>query len=226
MDEQRRRQSDTCSKKIAEKLLQGWALLNDTCPMGCPVPLVRNKQKEMMCVNCGTWAIRSEDSAQVIPQPSSSSSTANPSSSPSPPENLPGSGQRFKGEPEEKKRRVLEEGAPSLVPSVVNTPASLPSIPPLAPPPLHSVTATPLPTTSGSASLPYVHHQQPIGTLPQGGDEVVLAALDVLFSKLARCTRLLEASSTRVEELAPVCRAITELSQAIESLSRLVPSRT
>lgn len=39
------------SGAIAEKLLQGWALTNDTCPMpACATPLVRNRQREMFCV--------------------------------------------------------------------------------------------------------------------------------------------------------------------------------
>jgi len=39
------------SGAIAEKLLQGWTLTNDTCPMpACATPLVRNRQREMFCV--------------------------------------------------------------------------------------------------------------------------------------------------------------------------------
>ena len=38
------------SSKIADKLLEGWALTNDLCPMpGCSTPLVRNRSREMFC---------------------------------------------------------------------------------------------------------------------------------------------------------------------------------
>lgn len=38
------------SSKIADKLLEGWTLTNDLCPMpGCSTPLVRNRSREMFC---------------------------------------------------------------------------------------------------------------------------------------------------------------------------------
>lgn len=38
------------SSKIADKLLDGWTLTNDLCPMpGCSTPLVRNRSREMFC---------------------------------------------------------------------------------------------------------------------------------------------------------------------------------
>ena len=38
------------SSRIADKLLEGWTLTNDLCPMpGCSTPLVRNRAREMYC---------------------------------------------------------------------------------------------------------------------------------------------------------------------------------
>jgi hypothetical protein len=39
-------------QKIAQKLLQGWAMLNEYCPKGCNVPLVRSRHGERCCVVC------------------------------------------------------------------------------------------------------------------------------------------------------------------------------
>eukprot|EP00164_Ancoracysta_twista_P012921 GFYU01020440.1.p1 GENE.GFYU01020440.1~~GFYU01020440.1.p1 ORF type:complete len:333 (+),score=94.56 GFYU01020440.1:158-1156(+) len=54
--------SDSSSALIAQKLLQGWTLLNDYCPNpDCSVPLVRNKEGQMSCVSCGNRVIKEED---------------------------------------------------------------------------------------------------------------------------------------------------------------------
>ena len=55
---ERRRRSDEASRRIAEFLLQGWALLDDYCPMaGCNCPLVRNRESKRRCVSCDMWVM-------------------------------------------------------------------------------------------------------------------------------------------------------------------------
>ena len=55
---ERRRRSDEASRRIAEFLLQGWALLDDYCPMaGCNCPLVRNRESKKRCVSCDMWVM-------------------------------------------------------------------------------------------------------------------------------------------------------------------------
>ncbi|ORX92585.1 hypothetical protein K493DRAFT_42254 [Basidiobolus meristosporus CBS 931.73] len=62
--EKKRAQSQTASKLIGEKLLQGWAMLNDICPNETcyGVPLIRNKrEKHLYCVICQRNYIKEED---------------------------------------------------------------------------------------------------------------------------------------------------------------------
>lgn len=40
------------TNKLGPYLLSGWTMLEDACP-NCLLPLVRNKQKEIICANCG-----------------------------------------------------------------------------------------------------------------------------------------------------------------------------
>ena len=57
-----------CSKKLAEKMLQGWTLLGTNCP-NCCVPLVQQSKqdKRMFCVSCEQWAISlSENKVQIL----------------------------------------------------------------------------------------------------------------------------------------------------------------
>lgn len=57
--------ADDLSSAIAEKLLQGWALLGDHCPQ-CVTPLVRNRERRMYCVSCLQWVINERDAASQI----------------------------------------------------------------------------------------------------------------------------------------------------------------
>ena len=66
---ERRRRSDEASKKIAEYLLQGWALLDDYCPMaGCNCPLVRNRDGQRRCVSCDMWVMAAGQTPPPPPQ--------------------------------------------------------------------------------------------------------------------------------------------------------------
>lgn len=48
--------SSEVSAVLAQKMLEGWKLLETTCPMpGCLVPLVENKARERYCARCGVW---------------------------------------------------------------------------------------------------------------------------------------------------------------------------
>jgi uncharacterized Zn finger protein (UPF0148 family) len=50
--EEERKKSDALSKKMGDLLLQGWAMLEDTCPQ-CLFPIMRSKKGELVCVGCG-----------------------------------------------------------------------------------------------------------------------------------------------------------------------------
>ena len=66
---ERRKRSDLASTAIAAKLLEGWALLNDYCPMdGCMCPLMRNRQKKLFCVSCDLFVVRAGDVEQHAAQ--------------------------------------------------------------------------------------------------------------------------------------------------------------
>ncbi|KAH7426100.1 hypothetical protein KP509_11G084800 [Ceratopteris richardii] len=53
------------SAALAEKLLQGWALLQEHCPQ-CLTPLVRNRQRKMYCVACARWVVSHPEEAQDL----------------------------------------------------------------------------------------------------------------------------------------------------------------
>ncbi|KAJ3166846.1 hypothetical protein HDU88_002931 [Geranomyces variabilis] len=64
--EQRREQGNKASKLLGQKMLQGWTLLDALCktPTCIGIPLVRNRQKQTLCVICeGNGAV--EPPAQV-----------------------------------------------------------------------------------------------------------------------------------------------------------------
>jgi uncharacterized Zn finger protein (UPF0148 family) len=45
----------SATNKIGEHLLRGWALLGDSCPHECNVPLMRSPDKKsLICFGCGT----------------------------------------------------------------------------------------------------------------------------------------------------------------------------
>ncbi|KAJ1336870.1 hypothetical protein BSLG_006634 [Batrachochytrium salamandrivorans] len=49
-------QSEKASQLIGQKMLQGWTMMQDACPNCLEIPLVRNRQKQYMCVICGRTA--------------------------------------------------------------------------------------------------------------------------------------------------------------------------
>lgn len=58
-------QKDQSCKGLAEKLLQGWTLTDQYCPI-CLTPLVRNKERQLMCVGCDKWVV---PESEVPPTP-------------------------------------------------------------------------------------------------------------------------------------------------------------
>ncbi|KAI5079797.1 hypothetical protein GOP47_0005276 [Adiantum capillus-veneris] len=59
------RRSSDHSAALAEKLLQGWALLQEHCPQ-CLTPLVRNRQRKMYCVACTQWVVSQSEAAEQL----------------------------------------------------------------------------------------------------------------------------------------------------------------
>jgi len=53
--------SDTVTKLLGEKLLQGWTMMNLTCPTCPEVPLMRDVKKRLYCVSCNHWVIKPEE---------------------------------------------------------------------------------------------------------------------------------------------------------------------
>jgi len=68
------------SELLAEKMLAGWALLGQACPM-CGTTLVRNKQQQMLCVSCDKFVViqSSADQARSAAEERSSPAVARPS---------------------------------------------------------------------------------------------------------------------------------------------------
>lgn len=64
----RREQSDRQSRKLGEKLLQGWCMLEETCPAGCLVPLMRSRQGREYCVSCELYVEEIEEKMQAAKQ--------------------------------------------------------------------------------------------------------------------------------------------------------------
>lgn len=54
------------SQAIAEKMLEGWALLAEHCPL-CSTPFVRSRDGRIYCVTCDLYAVREGESAQQEP---------------------------------------------------------------------------------------------------------------------------------------------------------------
>ncbi|KAG0257312.1 hypothetical protein BG011_004026 [Mortierella polycephala] len=61
--ESKREQSERASRLIGQKMLQGWAMLQDPCPNpACHgVPLLRNREKKEYCVVCENYFQREQD---------------------------------------------------------------------------------------------------------------------------------------------------------------------
>ncbi|KAG1673711.1 hypothetical protein FOA52_010580 [Chlamydomonas sp. UWO 241] len=68
--------SDRACELLSTKMLQGWALLETTCPR-CDTPLVRNREKRMRCVLCDAWVCTEAD-APAMMQPTPAPTAAPP----------------------------------------------------------------------------------------------------------------------------------------------------
>ena len=56
--------------RVAEKLLLGWTLTGETCPMvGCHTPLVRNRAGEMFCARHALYVRDARDAARAAEPP-------------------------------------------------------------------------------------------------------------------------------------------------------------
>ncbi|KAK3259213.1 hypothetical protein CYMTET_31772 [Cymbomonas tetramitiformis] len=63
----RQSKSDKQSSLLAEKLLQGWTLLNEYCQMeSCLAPLVRSRDKRKYCVSCGMYVVSEAEAPQAV----------------------------------------------------------------------------------------------------------------------------------------------------------------
>ncbi|KAG9062605.1 hypothetical protein KI688_004907 [Linnemannia hyalina] len=98
--ESKREQSERASRLIGQKMLQGWAMLQDPCPnLSCHgVPLLRNREKKEYCVVCDNYFQREQDlehgkytivapepvSAPLPPLPPAPTSLPPPPQTPSP----------------------------------------------------------------------------------------------------------------------------------------------
>jgi len=60
--EARRKKQDEISKRIGDKLLAGWAMLDLVCPKGeCGTVLMRDRSKKMWCLACNTMVITEDE---------------------------------------------------------------------------------------------------------------------------------------------------------------------
>jgi len=59
------RRSDRISALIAEKLLEGWTLLNEVSPFDSVTPLVRNRDGRRFCVSSNLWVVTEEEAAAM-----------------------------------------------------------------------------------------------------------------------------------------------------------------
>eukprot|EP00741_Cyanophora_paradoxa_P020099 tig00021234_g19400.t1 len=207
--EARRKHSDMCSARIAEKMLQRWALLNEQCPAGCPVPLVRNKQGERFCVSCNAF-VREDGGA----------SPSAPAPAPAPAPSAPQPAMDFK---DEKRRRVLTdefEAAPPVAarPSPVAEPSRAVSS-------LLSDTRTPIaPSRATQGPAQAVGSGTPVrSAAAMERSRGLEAALDALVQKLDLYTRALK-TATDPSELQIVCSAMADIGRALHALQRVDPS--
>jgi len=115
--ETKREQSERASRLIGQKMLQGWAMLQDPCPNpSCHgVPLLRSREKKEYCVICENYFQREQDLQHgkytIVPETPSQPPTVTSAATQGP----PGTG-----------------SSASLVPEYVPPPplASSPAIPP------------------------------------------------------------------------------------------------
>ena len=64
----KRSKSDDISKKLGEKLIQGWAMLEDAC-QDCNVPIMRSKKGEMVCFGCNRGFRREGEEEKKVAAP-------------------------------------------------------------------------------------------------------------------------------------------------------------
>ncbi|KAI9914542.1 hypothetical protein PsorP6_008399 [Peronosclerospora sorghi] len=56
------RSHDEAMKQLGEKLLQGWTMLDSSCPVNdCYTPLMRDKQGKIFCVRCDQLVVAEAD---------------------------------------------------------------------------------------------------------------------------------------------------------------------
>ncbi|KAF9189147.1 hypothetical protein BGZ51_009813 [Haplosporangium sp. Z 767] len=93
--ESRREQSERASRLMGEKMLQGWAMLQEACPNeGCNgVPLMRSREKKEFCVVCENYFQREQDLQHgkhtLVPLDSSTTIMKTTAQFPAPPTNMP-----------------------------------------------------------------------------------------------------------------------------------------
>jgi len=58
--EKKSKKMNETTSKMGEKLLQGWAMLQESCPK-CSVPLMRDKEKRMICMSCGLQVLSQDE---------------------------------------------------------------------------------------------------------------------------------------------------------------------
>jgi len=91
----RKRRDDSC-KGLAEKLLQGWTLTDQYCPVEqCLTPLVRSRDKKLLCVDCDKWVVTENEAyanASPMKQEPAPTPPAKEASAPAAPQGVVGSG--------------------------------------------------------------------------------------------------------------------------------------
>lgn len=81
-----RAQSDRASRLIGQRMLQGWALLGETCPTAdcIGIPLVRDRQGNKMCVICEGTIPTEPPRELAVEKPASAAPEPTPAAMPGP----------------------------------------------------------------------------------------------------------------------------------------------
>lgn len=75
-----REKAADASARVAEKLLMGWTLTGETCPMtGCHTPLVRSRGGEMFCARHEMYVRDARDAARASKSSAGAAAAANAS---------------------------------------------------------------------------------------------------------------------------------------------------
>ncbi|KAF9579509.1 hypothetical protein BGW38_004203 [Lunasporangiospora selenospora] len=167
--ELKREQSERASRLIGQKMLQGWAMLQDPCPNpSCHgVPLIRNREKKEFCVVCENYyqreqdlehgkytLVREEQSAAPAPAPVSEEETPKPAAVVDAPTPTPIS------------QAALESLAEEILDDNV-TSASFPAAPTTLPPP-PKVASPPIPPQYQSIASPPIKAASPVSSPSTG----------------------------------------------------------